>query len=45
VSRISQGWVIYPEQVLLGGIAIAILAAAVILWFWFDPTIEAKDKF
>jgi hypothetical protein len=44
LSRISQGWVIYPEHVLLGGIALALIVAAVVLWFWFDPTIEIEIK-
>jgi len=44
VSRISEGWLLYPEHLILGGIAVALLVAAVVVWFWFDPTIETKDR-
>ena len=43
MSRISEPWLLYPEHLILGGIAVALLVAAVIAWFWFDPTIEVNE--
>ena len=43
MSRISEPWLLYPEHLILGGIAVALLVAAVVAWFWFDPTIEVDE--
>ena len=43
MSRISEGWLLYPEHVLLGGIAVVLLVAAVVAWFWLDPTVEMDE--
>jgi len=43
VSRISEPWLLYPEHLILGGIAVALLIAAVVAWFWFDPTVEVDE--
>ena len=43
MSRISEPWLLYPEHLILGGIAVALLIAAVVAWFWFDPTVEVDE--
>ena len=43
MSQLPEPWLIYPEQILLGGIAVALLVAAVVAWFWFDPTVEVDE--
>ena len=44
MSRISEPWLLYPEHLILGGIAVVLLVAAVVAWFWFDPTIEVDEQ-
>jgi hypothetical protein len=43
VSRISEPWLLYPEHLILGGIAVVLLVAAVVAWCWFDPTVEVDE--
>jgi len=44
LSRISEGWLLYPEHLILGGIAVVLLVAVVVMWLWLDPTIEVEDE-
>ena len=44
MSRISEPWLLYPEHLILGGIAVVLLVAAAVAWFWLDPTIEVEDE-
>ena len=43
MSRISQGWLLYPEHLILGGIAVVLIVAAVVAWCWLDPTVEMDE--
>jgi hypothetical protein len=43
LSRISEGWLLYPEHLILGGIAVVLLVAAVVAWFWLDPTVGMDE--
>ena len=43
MSRISEPWLLYPEHLILGGIAVVLFVAAVVAWFWLDPTVEMDE--
>jgi len=43
MSQLPEPWLLYPEHLILGGIAVTLIVAAVVAWFWLDPTVEMDE--